>query len=1242
MVRHEIGHYVWFLMPKTLQEEYARLASTATTTRYGRTNVLENFAERCAFLLALIASGSGQLKNPRNLAINRFMLKHVLAGDARKAYAISWDERKHPRVPKGMKRGGKFIEKPGDEQLEMFPQPPSSAVLLAGRATFAEAAQRVYDDWDENEDEYAGGGICHLIAEEIADELNGKGIDADTVDNGGMGEQHVWVVAKVSDGVFLVDIPPNVYERGGGYTWTKVPGVRFEASDVIVDRIDADPAKFDDYVGYAVDPDFERKHPRGPKGTPAGGDFIEKPDSFEGKSYDEVRRIVSHLSPQDQARCLADHGDDSNVVTAVAYYGATSDLRLKAGSALQQFPNDYDDWQRQSLDAWAMAGKDKFLSRFYSNHAGDARGIFTAQMQRAMAEVGPNTGASALHFFTEGVAVPPPNPMIVGWLTEEYARTQAVLASAPETFHLFRGTDQRRGLAMESWTPLKRNAGKFARRLGRGGDVREADVPKALIFATHETIPGWDESAVKGKQEYIVLGAALASSLRYALDPAFETKHPRGPKGTPAGGDFIEKPDAYDVAEGVLEIENRNTGGFKKATVLSGYAAHVAHVLDPTWDLVVAVVSPTWESAAATNDSDVLHEDLLDIITDKVAMRDDYAHVFFDREMVRPELRIVPPHAPNAAVERRLLERTLAWTEAAFKGSRRNWAVRVHWQYPENLDVDRGYATDPAFETKHPRGGKGTKQGGKFVPKHARLHDLPQIFSKISEAGLPAAGPDEVYAARTLSRDELRDFFRDPKSNLGSYFWGARDVSTALREIEAYHKSGNLILLALPKKDQGDPRLNLNRLDRDHGEELHGVVGREDVAALIDPQTGKMLRMGRWRTGGHPAAKFSVAWTDAPTKDPAFERLHPRGPKGTPVGGKFIEKPGSGASARALALSMLDRVREARNAGQFLKIGGDYAVKGLGFVWGVSRAANTTDVSVKDAIETEFDTEVGRLWALHDTALDAEGVDVRIEATRELVHDYNRFLDRWTPAVPLAHVQIKGAGSNTHEEALMQTHRYLSALSGGDLSRAYAYAVDPEFERKHPRGPKGTPAGGDFIKKPGGTATQQTSSQWYKSLSDAERTLMDNWVTGQSFMDDVHAAEESGQPLPPDVEAFHRAVDAAPEMPGAVYRGFGGLDDEQLNALLDSKVITLRETSSFTASDRLATKFAIKQTFEDEAFVIMRVEDGHGAHDVSAANRYGEREAILLPGTRLQKVGPSEEVEIEGKYGYRVVVRRLQ
>lgn len=115
-------------------------------------------------------------------------------------------------------------------------------------AKLADVAQKVYDDWDEsNIDEFAGGGICHLIAEDIASELNTNGIEATTVSSE-IGEQHVWVVAKLEDGVYNIDIPPGVYERGGGYTWSKIEGVRFSQEDIIIERIDGDPESFSNYT----------------------------------------------------------------------------------------------------------------------------------------------------------------------------------------------------------------------------------------------------------------------------------------------------------------------------------------------------------------------------------------------------------------------------------------------------------------------------------------------------------------------------------------------------------------------------------------------------------------------------------------------------------------------------------------------------------------------------------------------------------------------------------------------------------------------------------------------------------------------------------------------------------------------------------------------------------------------------------------------------------------------------------
>jgi hypothetical protein len=109
------------------------------------------------------------------------------------------------------------------------------------------AVQEEYDSWDENQDEYAGGGICHLIADRICGVLGEHNIDCFTV-SAEIGDQHVWTIAKVREGVYNVDINPHMYEMGGGYTWTKIPDVEFQVEDIEFDCVDHDPSKFDRYI----------------------------------------------------------------------------------------------------------------------------------------------------------------------------------------------------------------------------------------------------------------------------------------------------------------------------------------------------------------------------------------------------------------------------------------------------------------------------------------------------------------------------------------------------------------------------------------------------------------------------------------------------------------------------------------------------------------------------------------------------------------------------------------------------------------------------------------------------------------------------------------------------------------------------------------------------------------------------------------------------------------------------------
>ena len=111
-------------------------------------------------------------------------------------------------------------------------------------------AQEVYDSWDEEDiDTYAGGGICHLIAEEIASLLEEHGILSWThsLDY----KQHVVTIAadKSTQEIYMVDVPEYAYEDGGGFTWTKIPDVKFEADDIVFHGLD-----WDDWV--ASDPEI--------------------------------------------------------------------------------------------------------------------------------------------------------------------------------------------------------------------------------------------------------------------------------------------------------------------------------------------------------------------------------------------------------------------------------------------------------------------------------------------------------------------------------------------------------------------------------------------------------------------------------------------------------------------------------------------------------------------------------------------------------------------------------------------------------------------------------------------------------------------------------------------------------------------------------------------------------------------------------------------------------------------------
>lgn len=129
----------------------------------------------------------------------------------------------------------------------------SSNPISILKIELVKAAQKVYDEWEQNEEGYCDylgyGGICQDIAEAMAEVLLNNNIECSTVSQQ-VGEQHVYVIAKIEDGVYEVDISPYTYESGGGYCWKKIPDVVFDESDIIIKRLSPDPEDFEQYVDW--------------------------------------------------------------------------------------------------------------------------------------------------------------------------------------------------------------------------------------------------------------------------------------------------------------------------------------------------------------------------------------------------------------------------------------------------------------------------------------------------------------------------------------------------------------------------------------------------------------------------------------------------------------------------------------------------------------------------------------------------------------------------------------------------------------------------------------------------------------------------------------------------------------------------------------------------------------------------------------------------------------------------------
>ena len=115
--------------------------------------------------------------------------------------------------------------------------------LMALRNDLALSAQRVYNEWEQDEDGYdevyGAGGICDDIADAMCDIINNK-TDYDCFHLYNEHDCHtsIYVYDTTIKHIYNVDIPPYVYEKGTGYNWKKINNVSFNLNHINIDEVE--------------------------------------------------------------------------------------------------------------------------------------------------------------------------------------------------------------------------------------------------------------------------------------------------------------------------------------------------------------------------------------------------------------------------------------------------------------------------------------------------------------------------------------------------------------------------------------------------------------------------------------------------------------------------------------------------------------------------------------------------------------------------------------------------------------------------------------------------------------------------------------------------------------------------------------------------------------------------------------------------------------------------------------------
>ena len=122
-------------------------------------------------------------------------------------------------------------------------QLPGVTKIKASRRIIALAIQDVYDAWEQGEGERHSGYLSYDVAHRVRNVLEKEGFNAAVSEKDGQ----IFVVARTSEGIYRVNIPNHIYETSAGHLWKKTAGVTFTPDDILVDQLDNNPNRWEQY-----------------------------------------------------------------------------------------------------------------------------------------------------------------------------------------------------------------------------------------------------------------------------------------------------------------------------------------------------------------------------------------------------------------------------------------------------------------------------------------------------------------------------------------------------------------------------------------------------------------------------------------------------------------------------------------------------------------------------------------------------------------------------------------------------------------------------------------------------------------------------------------------------------------------------------------------------------------------------------------------------------------------------------